>query len=114
MCIVLYVTYSVAHKVLRIAMLHTYTFSSKRKTFLKEFSSSGETVMTEVLIFLITGVFSKNPMCHLIFTTYLFITVIIVVRESRLRHHLGVRYDSRSGVYDWDYHMKLQEMVTIS
>ena len=35
-----------------------------------------------------------------------------VAREGRLRHYLGVRYDSRSGVYDWDYHMKLQEMVS--
>ena len=33
-------------------------------------------------------------------------------REGRLRHHLGPRYDSRSGVFDWDYHMKLQEMVS--
>ena len=32
-------------------------------------------------------------------------------REGRLRHHLGVRYDSRSGVFDWDYHMKLHELV---
>ena len=33
-------------------------------------------------------------------------------REARLRHHLGTRYDSRSGVFDWDYHMKLHEMVS--
>ena len=36
------------------------------------------------------------------------------VRESRLRNYLGVRYDSRSGAYDWDYHMKLQEVVSVS
>lgn len=40
-------------------------------------------------------------------------TVMVAIREGRLRHHLGARYDSRSGVYDWDYHMKLQEMVTV-
>lgn len=35
--------------------------------------------------------------------------------ENRLRHYLAQRYDSRSGVFDWDYHMKLQEMApTIS
>jgi dynein assembly factor 3 len=33
--------------------------------------------------------------------------------EGRLRHHLGARYDSRSGVFDWDYHMKLHEMAEI-
>ena len=29
-----------------------------------------------------------------------------------MRNHLGTRYDSRSGVFDWDYHMKLHEMVS--
>ena len=29
----------------------------------------------------------------------------------RVRSCLGSRYDSREGIYDWDYHMKLQEMV---
>jgi dynein assembly factor 3 len=33
--------------------------------------------------------------------------------EGRLRHHLGTRYDSRSGVFDWDYHMKLHELAEI-
>ena len=28
-----------------------------------------------------------------------------------MRHHLGVRYDSRSGVFDWDYNMRLLELV---
>lgn len=36
-----------------------------------------------------------------------------IYRERRLRHYLAQRYDSRKGVYDWDYHMKLQEMVSI-
>ncbi|XP_004617082.3 dynein axonemal assembly factor 3 isoform X2 [Sorex araneus] len=29
--------------------------------------------------------------------------------DSRLRHYLGSRYDSRRGVSDWDLHMKLHE-----
>ncbi|XP_011404946.2 PREDICTED: dynein assembly factor 3, axonemal-like isoform X2 [Amphimedon queenslandica] len=33
--------------------------------------------------------------------------------DKRLRHHLAQRYDSRRGVFDWDYHMKLQEMVPL-
>lgn len=33
--------------------------------------------------------------------------------EGRLRHYLGTRYDSRSGVFDWDYHMKLNELAAI-
>ena len=32
-------------------------------------------------------------------------------RDQRLRHHLGTRYDARDGVFDWDYHMRLGEMV---
>ena len=28
-----------------------------------------------------------------------------------MRHHLGTRYDARDGVFDWDYHMRLGEMV---
>lgn len=31
--------------------------------------------------------------------------------EQRLRHSLGVRYDTRFGVYDWDYHMRLKELA---
>ncbi|XP_041977453.1 dynein axonemal assembly factor 3 homolog [Aricia agestis] len=31
--------------------------------------------------------------------------------EHRLRHGLGVRYDSRAGVFDWDYHMRLKEVA---
>lgn len=30
--------------------------------------------------------------------------------EHRLRKFLGVRYDSRTGVFDWDYHMRLKEI----
>lgn len=30
--------------------------------------------------------------------------------EHRLRNSLGVRYDSRIGVFDWDYHMRLKEI----
>jgi dynein assembly factor 3 len=28
--------------------------------------------------------------------------------DKRLRKHLGTRYDSRIGVFDWDYHMRLR------
>lgn len=31
--------------------------------------------------------------------------------DSRLRQYLGSRYDTRSGIADWDYHMKLSEMA---
>ncbi|CAH2074726.1 unnamed protein product, partial [Iphiclides podalirius] len=31
--------------------------------------------------------------------------------EHRLRHSLGTRYDTRAGVYDWDYHMRLKEVA---
>ena len=31
-----------------------------------------------------------------------------------MRHYLGVRYDARSGVFDWDYNMKLTEMVRLA
>ena len=33
--------------------------------------------------------------------------------ESRVRSFLGVRYDSRSGAFDWDYNMKLFELVSV-
>ncbi|XP_065912826.1 dynein axonemal assembly factor 3-like [Dysidea avara] len=33
--------------------------------------------------------------------------------ESRVRSFLGARYDSRSGVFDWDYNMKLLDMVSV-
>lgn len=29
--------------------------------------------------------------------------------DSRLRHELGIRYDTRSGVFDWDLQMRLKE-----
>ncbi|XP_026329779.1 dynein assembly factor 3, axonemal [Hyposmocoma kahamanoa] len=32
--------------------------------------------------------------------------------EHRVRHNLGVRYDTRFGVYDWDYHMRLKELAS--
>ncbi|XP_063531350.1 dynein axonemal assembly factor 3 homolog [Cydia strobilella] len=32
--------------------------------------------------------------------------------EHRLRNSLGLRYDSRVGVYDWDYHMRLKEIAS--
>ena len=41
-------------------------------------------------------------------------TVLLSFREGRLRHYLGVRYDARSGVFDWDYNMKLVEMVCLA
>ena len=28
----------------------------------------------------------------------------------RLRRHLGVRYDTRAGAFDWDYHMVLRDL----
>lgn len=31
--------------------------------------------------------------------------------EHRLRHSLGVRYDNRAGIYEWDYHMRLKEIA---
>lgn len=31
--------------------------------------------------------------------------------EHRVRHSLGLRYDTRAGVYDWDYHMRLREIA---
>uniref|UniRef100_A0A1B6CBW1 Dynein assembly factor 3, axonemal homolog n=1 Tax=Clastoptera arizonana TaxID=38151 RepID=A0A1B6CBW1_9HEMI len=30
--------------------------------------------------------------------------------DNRLRQSLGVRYDTRDGVFDWDYHMKLKDI----
>ena len=33
-------------------------------------------------------------------------------RDGRLRNYLSSRYDNRLGVFDWDYYMKLQEMVS--
>ena len=30
--------------------------------------------------------------------------------EHRVRHSLGIRYDSRMGVFDWDYHMRMKEI----
>ena len=41
-------------------------------------------------------------------------TVFLSSREGRLRHYLGVRYDARSGVFDWDYNMKLMEVVCLT
>lgn len=32
--------------------------------------------------------------------------------EHRLRNSLGLRYDSRAGVFDWDYHMRLKELAS--
>lgn len=31
--------------------------------------------------------------------------------EHRIRHSLGIRYDTRAGVYDWDYHMRMKEIA---
>nr|CAD7587518.1 unnamed protein product [Timema genevievae] len=30
--------------------------------------------------------------------------------DSRLRRHLGTRYDSKEGIFDWDYHMRLRPL----
>lgn len=30
--------------------------------------------------------------------------------DNRLRQSLGIRYDSRDGAFDWDYHMKLKDI----
>lgn len=32
--------------------------------------------------------------------------------EHRIRNSLGVRYDNRAGVYDWDYHMRMKEIAS--
>ncbi|XP_059048761.1 dynein axonemal assembly factor 3 [Achroia grisella] len=32
--------------------------------------------------------------------------------EHRVRHNLGLRYDNRAGVYDWDYHMRIKEIAS--
>ncbi|XP_046965182.1 dynein axonemal assembly factor 3 homolog [Vanessa cardui] len=32
--------------------------------------------------------------------------------EHRIRQSLGVRYDNRMGIYDWDYHMRLKEVAS--
>lgn len=31
--------------------------------------------------------------------------------EHRIRQSLGIRYDNRAGVFDWDYHMRLKEVA---
>jgi dynein assembly factor 3 len=33
--------------------------------------------------------------------------------DGRVRHHLGVRYDAKDGVFDWDYHMRLTDIAPI-
>ena len=33
--------------------------------------------------------------------------------EYRLRQHLGVRYDSRENVFDWDYSMRLKDVASV-
>lgn len=35
---------------------------------------------------------------------------IVSLWDGRLRQSLGVRYDTKDGVFDWDYHMKLKEV----
>lgn len=32
--------------------------------------------------------------------------------EHRLRQSLGVRYDNRMGIYDWDYHMRMKDVAS--
>ncbi|XP_050345099.1 dynein axonemal assembly factor 3 [Nymphalis io] len=32
--------------------------------------------------------------------------------EHRVRQSLGVRYDNRMGIYDWDYHMRMKEVAS--
>ena len=36
-----------------------------------------------------------------------------VLWDQRLRSYLGVRYDSRDGLFDWDYNMKLLEKTNL-
>ena len=38
---------------------------------------------------------------------------ILFCRENRIRAYLGVRYDHRNGVFDWDYNMKFLDLVSI-
>ena len=71
--------------------------------------------MTKYLIFPNTGIKLCNSSIHTLYIMCLLISYgmpVHYIRENRLRHYLGGRYDSRSGVYDWDYHMKLKEMVS--
>eukprot|EP00743_Colponemidia_sp_Colp-15_P008071 GILK01008746.1.p1 GENE.GILK01008746.1~~GILK01008746.1.p1 ORF type:complete len:482 (-),score=68.77 GILK01008746.1:215-1660(-) len=35
------------------------------------------------------------------------------LRDQRLRHHYGVRFDFRANVLDWDYQMKLRPLASI-
>lgn len=35
---------------------------------------------------------------------------IAMMWDARLRHYLGVRYDTREGAYDWDLNMKLHDL----
>ena len=35
-----------------------------------------------------------------------------IYRENRIRAYLGVRYDHCSGVFDWDYNMKILDLVS--
>ena len=45
------------------------------------------------------------------FTVKKVLSFFSFLRENRVRQYLGVRYDARSGVFDWDYHMKLSDKV---
>ena len=36
---------------------------------------------------------------------------VCLCRDGRVRHNLAARYDARYGVFDWDYNMKLMDMV---
>ena len=38
----------------------------------------------------------------------------VALREARLRHYYGDRYDSRMNVIDWDYHFRLKAVHSLS
>lgn len=35
------------------------------------------------------------------------------MRDDRLRHHLGARYDARKNVFDWDYSFDVKELIPL-
>ena len=47
---------------------------------------------------------------------YLYLSILTFYRDLRLQRDLGVRYDTRDNVFDWDYHMRLvgREVILLS
>lgn len=38
-------------------------------------------------------------------------TAVANLRDARLRHYYGQRYDSRTNVADWDYHVSTHSRI---